>query len=152
MILDEDIPLCFRGHHFVSPESVGLVMAEKLPDKDTDIIDLVTSGCMKCYMERHNYDKRIIDRLEYITSQLILGKREFYYALLYFLNPKYVYSDKFSNIKELADYLEGLSDEEREKVAGEMIYDRKFQMWVFSKGYWKQLREWLSVCEKEDWE
>ena len=43
----------------------------------------------------------------------------------------------------------GLSDEEREEFSKTLVYDRLFHMWVFSKGYGKQLREWLLTLEED---
>lgn len=149
MLLNPDVPIFYKGRSFASPQAIGEEMAKIYPEKDDVIIELVKSGCLKIYMEKKGFDRRLIERIEYIGAQLTLEKTEYYYALLYLLNRNYVYSDKFSDITELCNYLEGLSDDEREEVCKKLVYDRSFQMWVFSKGYGKQLREWLLSLEED---
>ncbi len=149
MLLNPDVPIFYRGRMFASLQAIGDEIEQKLPEKDTSIIDLVKSGCLKIYMEQKGIDKKIIERIEYVGAQFTLEKYEYYYALLYLLNRNYTYSDKFSDMKTLCDYLESLSDEERENFSKTLVYDRLFHMWVFSKGYGKQLREWLLTLEED---
>ena len=149
MLLSPEAPIFYRGRMFASLQAMGDEIEQKLPDKDDDIIDFVRSGCLKVYMEKKGIDSKVIERMEYISAQFTLEKYEYYYALLYLLNRNYIYSDKFSDMKSLCDYLESLSEDEREEFSKTLVYDRLFHMWVFSKGYGKQLREWLLTLEED---
>lgn len=149
MLLSPESPIFYRGRMFASLQAMGDEIEQKLPLKDNDIIDFVRSGCLKIYMEKKGIDSKVIERMEYIGAQFTLEKYEYYYALLYLLNRNYIYSDKFSDMKSLCDYLESLSDDEREEFSKTLVYDRLFHMWVFSKGYGKQLREWLLTLEED---
>lgn len=150
-ILNPDAPIFFCGEKYASLEALSDAIAKEYPKINEKVVKLVSSGCLSYYLEQKGYDSTVRERLKEIADRIAIGKREYYYSLMYFLNPSHRYSENFADLNELADYLEGLPDDERESVCGKLIGDEKFLMWISSKGYRQQLEKWLELSQKEEW-
>ncbi len=150
-LMNPDAPIFFCGERYASLDALGTAIEKEYPAVNRNIVKLVSSGCLTLYLEQKGYDKEVRKRLKEISARIASGEEQYYYSLMYFLNPTKKYSENYSDVRELANYLEGLGDEEREEECSRLITDEMFLMWLSSQGYDRQLGIWRTLSEKEEW-
>lgn len=153
-ILNKDAPLCYKGELYNDIDSVGIKIAEHMDKFDENIIEMINNGCFMEYVNNAGYDEVFINKMREITDLINAGSKEYYYALMYTLNPSigYTINDlKFDSLENFVSYLNSQSSDVIEELADELINDDIFQMWIYASGYPKQLMEWKKIYEKVEW-
>ncbi|GHV56974.1 hypothetical protein FACS1894216_21270 [Synergistales bacterium] len=154
-LLNPRAPLCYKGRIFNDLEHVGSVMANALPDFDTDILEMLTNDCFEYYLKLDNsYEQTLVDHVVEIVSKIKAGNKDYYYALMYFLCPQIGYqyhAVTFDTLEALVKSLDSLTDTALQECAKTLTDDPRFYMWVYSLGYGQQVTEWLDVYEKAVW-
>ena len=153
-VLNPQAPLCYRGKVYYDLESIGVKMRDSLPDFDEEVFELITKGCLYDFLIENNFDKILCDRVKEIENKMNSGDRKYYYALMYLLSPESKFSIQhrnFSDIESMVVYLESLSPSLIEELAGILVDDDQFLMWVYAQGYAAQINQWLEIYEKAEW-
>lgn len=154
-LLSPESPLCYKGRFYNDLEHLAKCMYEELPTQNPDNLEMLTNGCFEYYLKLDDaYDENLVNAVSVLLEQIQAGKNEFYYALMYLLNPNigFTYGDNvFLSIQDISSFLLSLDEDDEKKCARTLLRTPFFPMWVVSLGYGKIVQEWLRVYENEVW-
>lgn len=154
-LLNPDSPLCYKGKFYNDLEHLANEMYSSLPKIDPDIYELLSKGCLEYYLKLDNaYELSMVKEISLLLHELQKGKQEYYYAIMYFLNPHitYKYEDvSFDSAQSVADYLSSLDEFKEKQCAKTLIDSSLFSMWLASLGYSEVVEEWKRIYENEVW-
>jgi hypothetical protein len=149
-LLNPYAPLCYKGRFFNDLEHLAKVMRDALPNIDNEILEMLKKGCLEYYIKLDNaYEQGLIVALNDIIKKLKTGDDEFYFAVMYYLDPniRFVFKNmEFETIQQFADYVLGLGVEQESDFAKELLETPLFSMWIASLGYSQAVYDWKQIC------
>ncbi len=150
-VLNPNAPLCFKGTLYPDLKGLGNAMQAQIPNQDADIYHLLSSGCLKKYVDQMEYDETFKEAVSAITQKIMEKEDAFYFALMYLLCPELGFEYKGKQYASLESFVADLEKNEEEplaKACGELVSDKLFLMWIYSLGYKKPVIDWMNTYEK----
>lgn len=153
-ILNKNAPLCFKGAIYTDLQALGMAIKEKAPKVDSNIWQLINSGCLLEFIENNNFNDAFKGQIRFITKEIQNNKADYYFALMYLLYPEIGFEynkKKYVNLEDFIEDLEKNNSTQIAKICQDLISNKMFIMWVYSLGYSKQVESWMKVYEKAVW-
>lgn len=153
-ILNKNAPLCFKGAIYTDLQALGMAIKEKAPKVDSNIWQLIDSGCLLEFIENNNFNDIFKGQIRFITKEIQNKKADYYFALMYLLYPEIGFEynkKKYVNLEDFIEDLEKNNSTQIAKICQDLISNKMFIMWVYSLGYSKQVENWMKVYEKAVW-
>lgn len=153
-ILNKNAPLCFKGAIYTDLQALGMAIKEKAPKVDSNIWQLINSGCLLEFIENNNFNDAFKGQIRFITKEIQNNKADYYFALMYLLYPEIGFEynkKKYVNLEDFVEDLEKNNSMQIAKICQDLISNKMFIMWVYSLGYSKQVESWMKVYEKAVW-
>ena len=153
-ILNKNAPLCFKGAIYTDLQALGMAIKEKAPKVDSNIWQLINSGCLLEFIENNNFNDAFKGQIRFITMEIQNNKADYYFALMYLLYPEIGFEynkKKYVNLEDFIEDLEKNNTTQIAKICQDLISNKMFIMWVYSLGYSKQVESWMKVYEKAVW-
>jgi len=153
-ILNKNAPLCFKGAIYTDLQALGMAIKEKAPKVDSNIWQLIDSGCLLEFIENNNFNDIFKGQIRFITKEIQNKKADYYFALMYLLYPEIGFEynkKKYVNLEDFIEDLEKNNSTQIAKMCQDLISNKMFIMWVYSLGYSKQVENWMKVYEKAVW-
>lgn len=153
-ILNKNAPLCYKGAIYTDLQALGMAIKEKAPKVDSNIWELIHSGCLLEFIENSNFNEAFKSQIKFITNEIQNNKQDYYFALMYLLYPEIGFEynkKKYVNLEDFIEDLEKNNATQIAKICQDLISNKMFIMWVYSLGYSKQVESWMKVYEKAVW-
>ena len=104
-ILNKNAPLCFKGAIYTDLQALGMAIKEKAPKVDSNIWQLIDSGCLLEFIENNNFNDIFKGQIRFITKEIQNKKADYYFALMYLLYPEIGFEYNKKKYVNLEDFI-----------------------------------------------